>query len=209
MPTDAADATISSVGAADLYDKTMRIPIFVSCPSDRNLDPAQRAVRGAIVRFLYHFNLESRALGRSDYPTSLPLREVMIIARHCAGGIVLGFEQFKATAGVWRSRQPPDNQLGAGGNGSVRVFPTEWNNLEAGIMFGLGLPILIFRERITEAGRSCRVEGGIFDNGVTDAFVHDMPTANVTPETDHDLKQMFLKWHGRVSAHYYGVPSPV
>jgi len=27
------------------------------------------------------------ALGRSDYTTELPLREVLLIARHCSGGI--------------------------------------------------------------------------------------------------------------------------
>src|SRR5437660_3411049 len=39
------------------------------------------------------FNLEPRAPGRSDYPTELPLREVLLVARHCSGGVILGFEQ--------------------------------------------------------------------------------------------------------------------
>jgi len=50
------------------------------------------------MRFLDEFNLEPGALGRSDYPAEFPLREVLVIARHCAGGIILGFEQFHATA---------------------------------------------------------------------------------------------------------------
>jgi hypothetical protein len=52
------------------------------------------------MRFLDEFNLEPRALGRSDYPAEFPLREVLVIAKHCAGGIVLGFEQFHFTAGT-------------------------------------------------------------------------------------------------------------
>jgi hypothetical protein len=76
----------------------MKIPIFVSCPT--SLNATQEQSRSALMRFLDEFNLEPRALGRSDYPAEFPLREVLVIAKHCAGGIVLGFEQFHFTAGT-------------------------------------------------------------------------------------------------------------
>src|SRR5262245_53838427 len=78
----------------------MKIPIFVSCPT--SLNPKQESSRRALMRFLDEFNLEPRALGRSDYPAEFPLREVLVIAKHCAGGIILGFEQFHATSGTWK-----------------------------------------------------------------------------------------------------------
>ena len=71
----------------------MKIPVFVSCPT--SLSPSQEAARTVIVQQLDDNDLEPRALGRSDYPTELPLREVLLIARHCSGGIILGFEQFR------------------------------------------------------------------------------------------------------------------
>src|SRR5207302_5783912 len=46
-------------------------------------------------------------------------------------------------------------------------MPTPWNHLEAGILFGLRLPLLIFREK--------EIEGGVVDRGVSDVFIHDMP----------------------------------
>jgi hypothetical protein len=42
---------------------------------------------------LDRLKLEPRAIGRSDYPTDLPLREVLVLARHCSAGVILGFEQ--------------------------------------------------------------------------------------------------------------------
>jgi len=166
----------------------------VSCPT--SLNSQQEASRGQLTRLLDELNLEPRALGRSDYPSELPLREVLVIARHCAGGLVLGFEQFQATRGVWK------RGLGARG-GERRMkpaervsFPTPWNHLEAGILFGLGLPLLIFREST--------ITGGIFDIGVTDVFIHKMPRGRMGAAEQESLKEVFLKWHGKVAAKYYG-----
>src|SRR5262249_38709403 len=76
----------------------MKIPVLVSCPTSLSRD--QEARRKIAIDILDSLNLEPRALGRSDYPADLPLREVLVIARHCAGGVILGFNQFTATAGT-------------------------------------------------------------------------------------------------------------
>lgn len=171
----------------------MKIPIFVSAPTA--LNPDQLASRAVITSFLDELNLEPRALGRSDYPSELPLREVLIIARYCAGGIILGYEQFQATAGTFKRGVDGDEQKLK--PKQVASFPTPWNQLEAGILFGLGLPLLIFRE----AG----IAGGVFDNGVTDVFIHPTPAAKISSKDRSSLKEVFLKWHAKASARYYGV----
>jgi len=170
----------------------MKIPVFVSCPTA--LSERQEGGRSTLIKYLDDLNLEARALGRSDYPAEFPLREVLVIARHCAGGLILGFEQFQATAGTWKRGASGQRKLAS--KESV-CFPTPWNHLEAGILFGLGLPILIFRED--------GISGGVFDNGVTDVFVHKMPAAKPSNADKESLKEVFLKWHARVSARYYGV----
>jgi len=170
----------------------MRIPVFVSCPT--SLSPKQEGSRAALIKFLDELNLEPRALGRSDYPAEFPLREVLVIANHCAGGIILGFEQFQATSGTWKRGAKEERKVVS--KESV-LFPTPWNHLEAGILFGLALPILIFRED--------GISGGVFDNGVTDVFVHKMPPPRPNSADRDSLKEVFLKWHARVSARYYGM----
>ena len=173
----------------------MRIPVFVSCPTA--LNEAQQASRQVLMDFVEELNLEPRALGRSDYPSELPLREVLVIARHCAGGLILGFEQFQASAGVFKrglGAAAGERSLGAQQTAS---FPTPWNQLEAGILFGLGRPLLIFRED--------GISGGIFDVGVTDVFIHKMPPASIPAKERASLREVVLKWYAKTSAAYYAI----
>src|SRR4051795_12967973 len=111
----------------------MKIPVFVSSPT--SLSPSQEAARTVIIRQLDDNDLEARTLGRSDYPTELPLREVLTIARHCAGAVILGFRQVRADAGIIKPGTREARHIPA-----PIYFPTPWNQLEAGILFSLGLP---------------------------------------------------------------------
>lgn len=57
----------------------MDIPVFLSCPT--SLSNEQEWSRNFILRQLKRHKLEPRALGRSDYPTEYPLREVLVKPR--------------------------------------------------------------------------------------------------------------------------------
>ena len=166
----------------------MRIPIFVSGPTA--LNRRQEISRQMILAELKRMQLEPRALGRSDYPTELPLREVYVIAKHCSGGVILGFEQSYASRTI--------EKRGVRGKTKTQkevIMPTAWNHLEAGILFGMNLPLLVFRE----AG----ISGGVFDIGVTDNFIHPMPTEKLDAEQRRALTEVFLKWQFKVRDHYY------
>lgn len=168
----------------------MRIPVFLSCPT--MLSPDQTAARELIVDQMGHFGLEPRAIGRSDYPADFPLREVLTLARHCSGGIILGFKQFEAASGTWKRDTPEAETVQ-----SPVAFATEWNQLEAGILFALGKPLLIFREG--------RVQGGVFDPGGTDVFVQAMPDpTSCLAATATDLRELLLRWQEKVRHVYYG-----
>jgi hypothetical protein len=143
-----------------------------------------------IFRLLRRHDLEWRALGRSDYPTDTPLREVLGMVRHCSGGIILGFDQFVAPKGEFRV-----GSLKARTATNVS-FPTPWNQLEAGILFSAGLPIMIFREP--------DIRGGVFDAGTHEVFIHQMPTSAMSVRARRDLGSVVEKWAARVLAHYYG-----
>lgn len=166
----------------------MKIPVFVSCPT--NLNPSQNESRELLINLLDEFGLDARALGRSDYPTDYPLREVYVIAKHCSGGVILGFEQFQATQGIRKRGTEEEEPIK-----EPVIFPTPWNHLEAGILFGMKLPILIFKEK--------GIFGGVFDNGVTDVFIHSIPKAGLLENQLDQLREVILKWRGRVSEHYH------
>ncbi|MCP5197156.1 MAG: hypothetical protein H6974_10275 [Gammaproteobacteria bacterium] len=168
----------------------MKIPVFVSSPT--KLNPEQEKIRIAIFNALDQYGLEPRALGQSDYPTQLPLREVVVIAKHCAGAIILGFEQ--QFAPIIEIRRGLTKTKG-GGSASNVSYPTAWNNLEAGIVYSLRLPILVFRDE--------GITGGIFDNGVSDVFIHNMPALDANGKFNKAVNDVFLKWQADVRRHYY------
>jgi hypothetical protein len=169
----------------------MRIPVFVSAPSPNNLNDEQEKSAKLILDRLKSHKLSWRALGRSDYPHELPLREVLRMVRHCSGGIILGFEQTYITAGEEKRGTPKQKAIA----GPVPL-PTPWNQIEAGILFAAKLPILIFREP--------GIAGGVFDVGTTELFVHEMPKVPLDAPKREDLDDVFRRWAGLVQGHYYG-----
>ena len=166
----------------------MKIPVFLSAPT--SLNDQQERSREIIVQELSKLQFEPRALGRSDYPADLPIREVYSLASHCAGGIILGFSQFETNSGIWKKGTKIEKE-----QMEKLVFPTAWNHLESGILFGLEVPLLVFRE----AG----ISGGIFDPGTADVFIQNMPTVPLTPENADAISQVFLKWSAKVREKYY------
>jgi len=167
----------------------LKIPVFVSCPSQ--LNDEQKISLEIIWSQLEQLNLEPRTLGRTDYPVKHPLYEVLVVACHCAGGVILGFGQFEARSGTWKKGSQSEREID-----ELMCFPTPWNNLEAGILYASGLPLLIFREK--------GIEGGVFDPGVTDVYIHDMPTAKPSKEEMEELKEIMLAWQTDVRMNYYG-----
>lgn len=165
----------------------MKIPVFVSRGS--RLSPEQEEVYARVASLLEDHDLEPRTVGRSDYAVDTPLREVLVLGRHCGGGIILGFEE------LWIERA----REGGRETGKVvtgRPQATMWAQLEAGLLYGLGIPLLVFREP--------GVEGGIFDIGSSDVFIQDLPTTGAEWDArERSLKGMFATWRGRVQAAYY------
>jgi hypothetical protein len=170
----------------------MKIPVFVSSPT--KLNKVQEQSRARVVGELSRLQLEPRALGRSDYPADFPLREIFVIAKHCSGGVILGFRQFVATSGIWKKGTKEQRPLP---RGKPEYFPTPWNHLEAGILFGLQLPLLIFREE--------PMHGGVFDEGVSDVFIHSMPPGKLTGPNLEAFREVLLKWSAKVREHYYRI----
>src|SRR5271156_6758870 len=106
----------------------MLIPVFGSCPTYVN--DAQGLVQRLIYAELNRQGFEVRTVGKTDYPTKAPLLEVAVLARHCSGGVILGFSQFETVGGVAKKGTPVEKK-----EAGLLRFPTPWNHLEAGILF--------------------------------------------------------------------------
>lgn len=168
----------------------LRIPVFVSCPS--SLRPDQEASARIILEHLEINRLQWRALGQPDYPRKLPLQEVIGMIRHCSGGVILGFEQYEAKDVIYRRGVKNKEQALS----SPVCFPTPWNHLEAGILYSLNLPILVFHEPT--------IEGGVFDRGIVPEFTHLMPTRRMSKRALDAFGDLFQRWAGEVRDRYHG-----
>ena len=166
----------------------MLIPVFGSSPT--HLNPDQDLARRVILGELGRVGLEWRSVGQTDYPASSPLREVLTLAKHCAGGVILGFSQFETETGVLKKGTIFQQAVS-----EPTYFPTSWNQLEAGILFALGKPLLVFREE--------SIVGGIFDNGVTDLFIHPMPMKAKSKKDKQAFREILRKYAAEVHRHYY------
>ena len=163
-----------------------RIPVFVSSPT--LLSPNQAVVRKYMTELLMSEGLEPRTLGSSDFGIDFPLKEVHSVAKHCSGGVILGFKQMIAENLIVKpetSRQEKVKDVS---------FPTPWNNLEAGVLFALQLPLVVFREE--------GVCGGVFDPGASEVFVQDLPSSSPSDRQDQLIRTVIQNWVGKVRAHY-------
>ena len=160
-----------------------KIPVFVSCPT--KLNDTQKKYNEMIDRLLLHYGLERRALGVGRfYAVDFPLKEVYELAKQCAGGIILGFEQLYLESGIKKRGTIEQADV------QSMVLPTPWNDLEAGILYALGLPLLIIKEK--------GISGGIFDEGTSDRFIHCFDSF----KSENQLDAVFVRWNDKVIEKY-------
>lgn len=179
-----------------------QIPVFASTPS--KLDAKQHASRRYIYRELTKVGLHPRTVGGSDKGVYNPLHEVRTLARHCAGGIILGYEQITAEQVFKRVRNKSGRVSSQIALNDPYVAPTPWNQLETGLLFGLGLPLLVLKQE--------GITGGIFDEGASDVLIQSMPMPGphwtecdlARSEACCDFEATLLRWQARVRQQYYG-----
>ncbi|RHW25223.1 hypothetical protein D0Z08_19870 [Nocardioides immobilis] len=160
--------------------------MFLSAPTA--LSPAQQASYDSVRLLLGDEDLEPRALGRTDFGVDYPLKEVYAIARHCSGGVILGFTQMRAERLTVKPGTSASHVL------EHVPMPTPWNNLEAGLLFGLKVPLMVFRED--------GIHGGIFDPGVSEVFVQQLPGDTPTDDELAVMRSTVKNWSGKVRQHY-------
>jgi len=174
----------------------MKLPVFVSVGS--RLTPSQQEVYNFFENSLSRiFNLDPRTVGQSDKATRPPLVEIVALAKHCSGGLILGFEEYTIEKGTRYSKSAKSSKdLYDSEDMSTERWSTPWNQLEAGICKGLDLPLMIFSEG---------VKGGIFDLGSSDLFVQTMPqSSDLMDEMEKaSILHTLASWQGAVEKHYY------
>ena len=124
-----------------------KIRVFVSRPS--TLNSTQLGLWRLVESSLSEAGVDVITVRRTNYPSAGVLGEVRRVMADCDGIVVLGFRQLEVSSGRWRVGTPEERT--AEGDS----WATPWNQIEAGIATGLGIPTIMVREP--------GVAGGVFD----------------------------------------------
>ena len=173
----------------------MKIPVFVSVGS--KLSDEQIQIRDNIFDLMAEMNLEERTVGRSDYPVSDPAREVIVLAKHCAGALIMGFSEYHFSSGT-RANDPHSAEESTPVGDTY--WSTPWNQIEAGVCLSLGLPTLIFKDSKLQVAAN-----GVFEPGATGLFIQDMPSLDKWDMRRSTVREVLYSWRSEIQRFYYGV----
>lgn len=155
--------------------------VFVSRPSTRN--EAQEDFLKQLDDRMVRRDLRPVSLGQTDYPNRTPIQGVRQLMEQCEGAMIVGLEQIHLREGVQKPRTEQETEL------NDLSLPTPWNQIEAGMAFMLELPMLIIREE--------GVEGGVFDVGSSERYIHQATLSEEWIESP-EFTQPFNSWHEEI-----------
>ncbi|MBT2727478.1 hypothetical protein J7E63_11085 [Bacillus sp. ISL-75] len=160
----------------------MYIDIFVSRPN--SVDENQDQTMQKIEELLNGRGMRARTIGKTDFPNVAPMKAVEHLMRQCSGAVIIGLPQTLIQKGISKpgtSKQKPVKNL---------LLPTPWNHIEAAMAFMLNLPLLVIRDQ--------GIEGGIFDKGATEKYIHTFQLDTQEWLGKPDFIQPFNDWHKEV-----------
>lgn len=101
----------------------------------------QEAFVRAVEERLRSEGIDPRTVGRNTFSADSPLKTVKDLMGRCHGTIVLALERTYFPIGLERRGGPNEAHLS-----EVR-YPTPWNQIEAGMAFTRGLPLMVIVEK--------------------------------------------------------------
>lgn len=153
------------------------INIFISRPT-WIAEEFQEGLKG-FLSFLDTQDIKPRTLGSTDYPTELPLDEVISIMDECRGVIILGYPQIYVVKGKVKEVEKSDFLL-----------PTEWNHIEAALAYMKKLPLLVIHHK--------GITGGIFTHGAISKFIYERDLSKTNWFLSENIKGALRKWKSSI-----------
>jgi len=166
----------------------MAIPVFLSHPKPCN-DKQQEFIR-SLRAILVDRGFDARTLGVNEYDTKVPLAGVRRIMLESNGVMVVALARYEIKTG--RHHYSRDGSSASDSiNGSWMTSP--WCQIEAGMGFQLGLPVLTFRERGVRAD-------GVLEHGVMGSY---MPEFDLSKDVaayfaSEECKQLIRQFESHV-----------
>lgn len=152
--------------------------VFISV--GRTVTEEQEAFVRALEEQIRSQGLIPRAVGRSDFSSSHPLKFIQELMNDCVGTVIIAFERVKVIDGLERRGSSEEKPL------SNQILPTVWNQIEAAMAYVLGHPLLVIVEKgsrnegLLEAGYDWYVQHVDLSPSALSSkqFVGGVPTGN-------------------------------
>jgi glycosyltransferase involved in cell wall biosynthesis len=124
------------------YLRSSQLRVFLSVGATYTKD--QEDYVNAFERLLDNHNIKRLVVGRDKPPARQPVLEVKDLMRKADAVVVLAFTRYVIHSGTEKpgANRPKHKQDTI----TDERHPTVWNQIEAGIAFGLGVPILLIIE---------------------------------------------------------------
>lgn len=136
-------------------------------------------------RLLRKKGLCPMTLGRNSYNYKAPLAPVKLLMDKCNGAIIIGFERTHYLIGYDKQGSTEEQEL------LHRYLSTPWNQIEAGMAFQKGIPILIMKEKHL-------ADYGILDPKLSDYYVLNIVLEKENIEFSKELIGMLDQWTDEV-----------
>lgn len=155
------------------------INVFISHPTPYN--KYQEAFLSLIELELEKHGLKSTNLGKNNWSFRSPLKPIKEIMDTCVAAIVIGLERHHSLIGYEKEFSKSSKEL-------IHKYSTSpWIQIEAGMAYQAGLPILILKED--------KVYGeGILDPQISDSFVFEFNLKKSQKKILPELEEIILSW---------------
>ena len=130
----------------------------------------------SLCALLTSHGINPRTIGQTDFPSKSPMDGVIELLKECEGAIILGYPQMEIKSAIIKGN-PITNPFCLG---------TEWNHIEAGLAYALGLPLLVIHDT--------SVVRGIFDRGVLNSFLYQKDFKDPSWPLSAEIIGSITKW---------------
>lgn len=155
------------------------INVFVSHPTPYNKH--QETFLSLIESELKKHGLNPTNLGKNNWSFISPLKPIKEIMDTCVAAIVIGLERHHSFIGYEKEFSKDSKEL------IHKYSSSPWIQIEAGMAYQAGLPILILKED--------KVYGeGILDPQISDSFVFEFELKKLQKKISPELEEIIRSW---------------
>jgi len=155
------------------------INVFISHPTPYN--KYQEGFLSLIDFELKKHGLNPTNLGKNNWSFRSPLKPIKEIMDTCVAAIVIGLERHHSFIGYEKEFSKNSKEL------IHKYSSSPWIQIEAGMAYQAGLPILILKED--------KVYGeGILDPQISESFVFEFELKKLQKKISPELKEIILNW---------------